>query len=180
MFANVDEADIGLIRQAQARNEQVRFEVDAYPDDEFTGVVTQVRMNPTTTQNVVTYPVVVEAPNPELKLMPGMTANLTFHVERREDVLRIPNSALRFYPKIEHVRKQDRDLLEGDDEQYETGNDEREASNRQTRHVWIVEDDLLNAVEVTTGVSDGKYTELMTGEIEKGSELVTGIRPKGP
>jgi len=73
VFASVDEADIGLIREAKDRGQKVHFTVDAYPDDLFEGTIHQIRMNPTTTQNVVTYPVVVEAPNPELKLLPGIS-----------------------------------------------------------------------------------------------------------
>ncbi|HID78079.1 MAG TPA: efflux RND transporter periplasmic adaptor subunit, partial [Planctomycetaceae bacterium] len=98
VYASVDEADIGLIRRAADRNEKVEFTVDAYPDDLFEGSIHQVRINPTETQNVVTYPVVVKAPNRDRKLLPGMTANLSFHIETRKNVLKIPNAALRFYP----------------------------------------------------------------------------------
>ena len=83
VYASVDEADIGLIRDAQKNEHEVTFTVDAYPDDLFTGKIFQVRVNPTTTQNVVTYTVVVVAPNPERKLLPGMTANLSFQIEKR-------------------------------------------------------------------------------------------------
>ena len=103
VFASVDEADIGLIRDAQLRKQPVRFTVDAYPDDLFEGEIEQVRISSTTTQNVVTYPVVVAAPNPELKLLPGMTASLSFLINRKTDVLRISNAALRFYPDIKQV-----------------------------------------------------------------------------
>jgi len=187
VFASVDEADIGLIREAQQRQQKVQFTVDAYPDDLFEGVIYQVRMNPTTTQNVVTYPVVVEAPNPELKLLPGMTANLSFEIDKREDVVKIPNAALRFFPKAEHVREADRKLLEGGGEDNESNEDDAEAgrrSARQTaeanqkrnrRHVWIVDGELLKAVEIVTGLSDYKWTELVSGKIEAGQKLVTGV-----
>ena len=99
VFASVDEADIGLIRDAQESGQPVRFTVDAYPDDLFEGKIFQIRKSSTTTQNVVTYPVVVSAPNPDLKLLPGMTASISFQVARdATNVLRIPNAALRFYP----------------------------------------------------------------------------------
>ena len=113
IHALVDEADIGLIRQAQQEQKKVIFTVDAYLDDLFEGVVEEVRLSSTTTQNVVTYPVIVAAPNPDLKLLPGMTANISFQVEERQEVIKIPNAALRFYPKPEQVREEDRQLLEG-------------------------------------------------------------------
>ena len=84
VYASVDEADIGLIRDAQKREQPVTFSVDAYPKDSFTGRIAQVRLNPTTVSNVVTYTVIVEAPNGDLKLLPGMTANLVFQIEKRE------------------------------------------------------------------------------------------------
>ena len=113
VFASVDEADIGLIRDAQKHNQPVTFSVDAYPKDSFTGRIFQVRLNPATVSNVVTYTVVVEAANGELKLLPGMTANLTFQIEKRSDVLTVPNAALRFHPKPEQVRKSDLAIVEG-------------------------------------------------------------------
>src|SRR5204862_3634511 len=98
VFASVDESDIGMIREAKDKKLPVRFTVDAYPDDLFTGTIFQIRQNSTTIQNVVTYPGVVSAPNPDLKLVAGMTASLSFQVGAAKDVLRIPNAALRFYP----------------------------------------------------------------------------------
>src|SRR5262249_2807146 len=88
VYASVDEADIGQIRGAQERNKGVKFTVDAYPKELFEGSIHQVRKNSTTTQNVVTYPVVVKARNPDLKLMPGMTANISFQIEAKDDVVR--------------------------------------------------------------------------------------------
>ncbi|HWP99590.1 MAG TPA: efflux RND transporter periplasmic adaptor subunit, partial [Vicinamibacterales bacterium] len=95
--ASIDEADVGRIRPGQ----RVRFRVDAYPTEEFTGTVLQVRLNPTVVQNVVTYAAVIDVPNPELKLKPGMTANVTIEIARRAGVLRVPNMALRFRPTQE-------------------------------------------------------------------------------
>jgi HlyD family secretion protein len=92
--ASIDETDVGRMRPGQ----HVTFRVDAYPTETFHGSVKQVRLNPTTVQNVVTYSTVIDVPNPELKLKPGMTANVTIEVARRENVLRIPNAALRFRP----------------------------------------------------------------------------------
>ena len=97
LFASVDEADIGLIREAAESEKPVQFTVDAYPDDLFVGKVVQIRLSPVVMQNVVTYPVVVSAENREQKLMPGMTASLSFQTGRRDKCLRIPNAALRFF-----------------------------------------------------------------------------------
>ena len=97
VLASLDESDVGRIRPGQA----VRFRVDAFPTDEFTGNVTQVRLQPTTVQNVVTYQTVIDVPNPGLKLKPGMTANVNIEIARRDDVIRVPNGALRFRPTAE-------------------------------------------------------------------------------
>jgi HlyD family secretion protein len=201
VLASVDEADIGLIREAERTGQPVYFSVDAYPNDLFEGKIVETRMTPTSQQNVVTYPVVVLADNPELepvpgktddtpqyKLLPGMTADLSFHVQKQEGVLKVPNAALRFYPKPNFVRPEDRKLLEGD--QQETDTDGAESSidarsatqrvddyrSRTRRHVWVIEDDLLRAVEVTTGLSDYKYTEIVSGELDEEQEVVTGVK----
>lgn len=97
VIASLDESDVGRIRPGQ----QVRFRVDAFPNEEFLGSVTQVRLQPTTVQNVVTYATVIDVPNPELKLKPGMTANVNVEIARRNNVVRVPNSALRFRPTNE-------------------------------------------------------------------------------
>jgi HlyD family secretion protein len=191
VYAQVDEADIGLIRGAKERNQPVQFTVDAYPNDLFRGEIYQIRLNPQTVQNVVTYTVVVEAPNSELKLIPGITANLSFQIEKHTSVLRIPNAALRFYPRPEQVHEQYRKLLEGtqlDEQAKELASAEAsrrsatqkvEASrNRNRRHVWVIEGDLLAAIEVFTGISDNQYTELSSGDLKEGMKLVTGVRPK--
>jgi HlyD family secretion protein len=189
VFASVDEADIGQIRAAQRTGQPVRFTVDAYPDDLFTGVVFQIRQNSTTNQNVVTYPVVVSAPNADLKLVSGMTASLSFQVGAAKDVLRIPNAALRFYPTREQVRPEDRKLLEiaatavPDDQDRSDTNlsaqDKAEMRRRRNRrHVWVVEGEFLRAVEVVTGLTDSKNTELTSGELSDGDKLVTGVQPK--
>src|SRR5688572_9808639 len=97
VLASLDESDVGRIRPGQ----HVRFRVDAFPTEEFTGNVTQVRLQPTTVQNVVTYQTVIDVPNPELKLKPGMTANVNIEIARRANVIRVPNGALRFRPTAE-------------------------------------------------------------------------------
>ncbi len=184
VFASVDEADIGLIRNAKDCDALVEFTVDAYPDDLFTGKIDEIRFNPTTVQNVVTYPVVVKAPNPGLKLLPGMTANISFQIEKRADVLKVPNAALRFYPERDAVREEDRKLLEGggDDDETDSEIDNRSAAEeakarkeRNRRHVWIIEGELLRAVAIETGISDSQFTELVAGELKMGQKLVTGV-----
>ena len=111
--ALIDEADIGLIRDSKDSNQPVFFSVDAYPEKVFTGAkVQQIRLSFTTTQNVVTYPVIVSTPNPDLKLLPGMTANLTFQISLLEDILKVPNAALRYFPEKTLVRDEDQKLLE--------------------------------------------------------------------
>lgn len=193
VFASVDEADIGVIRAAQEQKNPVLFTVDAYPDDLFEGKIHQIRMNPLTLQNVVTYTIVVEAPNPELKLLPGMTAKLSFQIARHEGVVKIPNAALRFYPKPEQVRPEDRAVLEGSEEpssgEEATENLESQRSateraaarkDRNRRHVWIAEGDFLKAVPVVIGLSDSKHTEMVSGPLVEKQELVTGIKPKTP
>jgi len=190
IFASVDETDIGLIRSAKRRGEPVRFTVDAYPDDLFAGEIEQIRISSTTTQNVVTYPVVVAAPNPDLKLLPGMTASLSFQIEEKTAVLKIPNDAFWFYPTPEQVRPEDRKILEGtktpaeeDDGRGEVGlsaTEKAEARRRRNRrHVWVVADEYVKAVEVVTGLSDNRHTELVSGRLDAGQELVAGIKPKG-
>jgi HlyD family secretion protein len=183
VFASVDEADIGLIRDAQVRERPVQFTVDAYPDELFEGKIFQVRASSTTTQNVVTYPVVVSTPNADLKLLPGMTASLSFEIDRKQDVLKVPNAALRFYPAREQVRPEHRKVLDGvDSETEEAGETGLPATEKATahrdrnrRHVWVVDGEYLKPIEVTTGLSDYTYSELVSGELTEGQKLVTGI-----
>lgn len=189
VYASVDEADIGLIRVAEKHGRPVHFTVDAYPDDLFEGKIEEVRFSSTELQNVVTYPVIVATANPDLKLLPGMTASISFRVEERLDVVKIPNAALRFYPQKKHVRKEDQKLLEGTDWETENKTDEPDVmlsaeekaearKSRNKRHVWVAEGTLLKAVAVVTGLSDSKFTELVSGDIAVDTKLVTGINPK--
>jgi HlyD family secretion protein len=143
---NVDEADIGKVKVAQ----EVEFTVDAYPDLIFKGKVWQVRSAPITVQNVVTYDVVIQVDNPELKLKPGMTANVSIIVSTKKDVLKIPNAALRFKPSEK----------------------ESAASEKKGRGVWILEKDKPKRIPVSLGISDGSYTEIVSGEIREGQELI--------
>ena len=144
--SSVAEADIGKIQVGQP----VEFTVDAYPDSPFQGKVSEIRNAPINVQNVVTYDVVVKVENPELKLKPGMTANVSIIVSSKKDVLRISNTALRFRPPTE---KKDVTAKKG-----------------KGSGVWVLEDKKPKRIAITTGISDGTYTELLSGEIREGQE----------
>lgn len=189
IYASVDEADIGMIRQAQDDGQVVRFTVDAYPDELFDqGKIVQVRLSSTEEQNVITYPVIVETPNIDLKLLPGMTASLSFQINKRENVLKVPNAALRFYPPKERVHPEDRYILDGVEDQKQTvadtarmmsADEKSEASKaKNDRFVWVSDGKFLRAKKVRSGVSDNRYTELTQGELTDGEELVVGEKPK--
>jgi HlyD family secretion protein len=188
VYASVDEADIGLIRDAKERDQPVSFTVDAYPNDIFEGKIWQIRLNPTTVQNVVTFTVVVEAANLELKLLPDMTVNLSFQIERRTGVLTVPNSAFRLKLKPEQVNPRDRAILEemkpdGQPSQ-KTGAAENSEENRgakQTlrdsnkKYVWVVDGEFLSAVQVEVGLSDKTASEIVSGNLKEGQEVVIGL-----
>ena len=189
IYASVDEADIGMIRKAQVDGQVVRFTVDAYPEELFDqGKIVQVRLSSTEEQNVITYPVIVETPNTDLKLLPGMTANLSFQIKRREGVIRVPNAALRFYPPREKVHPDDRKIIDGVDEQKQmvtdtakqmSADEKAEATRAQNlRHVWVAEGNFLRGKPVRTGISDNRYTELIEGDLAENVDLVVGEKPK--
>jgi len=189
IYASVDEADIGMIRKAKDDGQVVRFTVDAYPEELFDqGKIVQVRLSSTEEQNVITYPVIVETPNLDLKLLPGMTANLSFQIKKRDNILRVPNAALRFYPPREKVHPDDRYIIDGVDEQRQIvtdtakqmSADEKAAATRaqNLRHVWIAEGNFLRGKPVMTGISDNRFTELIEGNLSEGEDLVVGEKPK--
>jgi HlyD family secretion protein len=183
VYASVDEADIGQIRAAQEQNRRVTFTVDAYPEDVFTGKIFQVRKSATTTQNVVTYPVVIEAPNPELKLMPGMTASVSFQIDVRSNVTRVPMAAIRFVPPDRLIRPEDKKYVEAKarkdpkeaEEKLSAERRAEQARERTKRVVWVAEGDKVVAIPITIGLQDGQYAELVTGDVGPGMELVTGV-----
>ena len=153
VVANVDEADIGGVKEG----DRVTFTVDAYPDDTFKGTVKQVRLEATTTNNVVTYEVVISAPNTDLKLKPGLTANVTIYTQERSGVLAVANKALRFTPTKETV-----------------GKDMKIVDCKGKNKVWTLSDKTLTAHSVTIGQTDGVHTEIIKG-IKKGQKIVTEI-----
>jgi len=150
---SVDEADIGKVKSGQ----DVSFNVDAYPDTIFTGKVAVVRNAPITVSNVVTYDVVINVNNSELKLKPGMTANVSITIETHPDVLRIPNAALRFKPS--NVK--------------EISEKTQGKQGAKGTKVWLLENGKPSPVRVTTGLSDGNYTEIIEGQIQSGQEIIT-------
>ncbi len=189
IYASVDEADIGLIRKSQANDCTVAFVVDAYPDEIFTGKIEQIRFRSSHVQNVVTYPVIVTTENPDLKLMPGMTANLVFASEQVSDSLLVPNSALRFFPEKQWVPVEDQHLLGSSDHsqsekpatQSTTTNTQKVLGinpTRRQRHVWVLDGSQLKAIEVRTGLSDHRFTQVESTDLAKDSQLVIGIDDK--
>ena len=151
VIADIDEADIGGVKEGQ----RVSFTVDAFPDDKFEGAVTQVRQQATTSSNVVTYEVVISAPNNDLKLKPGLTANVTIFTMEKDNILALPSKALRFTPNEA--------LLKGD---------QQIADVEAPAKVWTLEGNTFKAHRVETGVSNGMMTEIVSGGKEGTESLV--------
>ena len=157
VIADIDEADIGGVKEGQ----RVSFTVDAFPDDHFEGQVTQVRQQATTESNVVTYEVVISAPNKDLKLKPGLTANVTIYTLEKNDVLAAPAKALRFQPNEAFLQKGETiDDCEGD------------------HKVWTKEGTVFKAHKVEIGTTNGIMTEI-TGGIKEGTEVLTDFNISG-
>lgn len=157
VVADVDEADIGDVKEG----ERVSFTVDAYPNDTFEGEVKQVRQEATTTNNVVTYEVVISAPNADLKLKPGLTANVTIYTAERKGVLSVPSKALRFTPQKETVGKMK--IVD--------------AANAKNK-VWTIEGNSIVAHKVNIGMTDGTNTQIVGG-ISEGTKVITGLNVMG-
>ena len=177
------EADIGKIREGQ----KVRFTVDAFPDRNFTGEVQQIRLNPTTTQNVVTYNVRVSLENPDHILLPGMTAYVNIGVAQRKDVLLVPNAALRFKPAEADEAAADKGgektgATAGPGSSPRNGNagdgkgrgKKREGNNGR---VYVVEGRTIKPVQVQIGITDNRNTEVLGGELKPGDTVVIGDAP---
>ena len=177
------EADIGKIREGQ----KVRFTVDAFPDRNFTGEVQQIRLNPTTTQNVVTYNVRVSLENPDHILLPGMTAYVNIGVAQRKDVLLVPNAALRFKPAEADEAAADKGgekpaAATGPGGAPRNGNagdgkgrgKKREGNNGR---VYVVEGRTIKPVQVQIGITDNRNTEVLGGELKPGDTVVIGDAP---
>ncbi|HEV7238516.1 MAG TPA: efflux RND transporter periplasmic adaptor subunit [Thermoanaerobaculia bacterium] len=188
--ADVDQSDIGRVKVGQI----ARFNVDAYPDEEFRGRISQIRYNAQVNQNVVTYPVILEVENPEGRLRPKMTANVTIDVDTVRDVMRVPNAALRFKPPQQ----------EGDDKGSKasggTGGDasqrmarsgqgggpagaasqlprgRRGATAAKTQTVYLLgAEKKLTPVEIRTGITDGRFTQVVSGTLKEGDTVIVGL-----
>ena len=172
---NVSEADVGRVRPGM----KVTFTVDAYPEQQFEGKVRQVRDAAQTIQNVVTYDAVIDVDNPDLRLKPGMTTNITFPWAERENVLRLPNSALRFRPDLDSFAKAGPRPPPGPFGPAAGGDARRTPAvavpqaKPGERLVWRVRDGLPEPVSVRTGLSDGTWTELLSGVLQDGEPLIT-------
>ena len=158
VIADVDEADIGEVEEGQ----RVTFTVDAFPDDTFNGLVTQVRQQATTESNVVTYEVVISAPNDDLKLKPGLTANVVIFTMELNGVLTIPNKALHFKPS---------EVMLGDGETI--------TDCEAAKKVWVKEGSNIKAIAVETGVTNGTLTQVTKG-LSKGTKVITEVVSDGP
>lgn len=158
VVADVDEADIGDVKVG----ERVTFTVDAYPDNTFSGMVKQVRQEATTTNNVVTYSVVISAPNADLKLKPGLTATVTIYTQENKGVLSVPSKALRFTPEKETVG----------------GMKIKDIANAKNK-VWTIEGNTVVAHRVNIGMTDGSHTQVLSG-IRRGTKVITGVSSVTP
>ena len=158
VIADVDEADIGGVKEGQ----RVTFTVDAFPDDTFSGEVTQVRKEATTESNVVTYEVVISAPNKDQKLLPGLTANVTVFTAERKDVLKLPSKALRFTPNQALLKP-----------------DQRVEDAPAKEKVWTFDGRTFRAVAIETGLNGGAEVEVTRG-VKEGDEVVISFELGGP
>jgi HlyD family secretion protein len=188
--ASIDESDIGRIAAGQA----VTFRVDAYPTQTFRGTVSQVRLEPKTDQNVVSYTTMIDVPNEDLKLKPGMTANVTVQIEMNENVLRVPNAALRFRPAGQEAGGRGQGA-EGSQAPGAAGSQVRPTAtsgsgntprtfgagggDRNFARVFVLRDGQFVPVRVRTGVSDGAMTAIVDGDLKEGDQVVTGMAQPG-
>ena len=197
--ASIDESDIGRIAPGQA----VAFRVDAYPTQTFHGMVSQVRLEPKTEQNVVSYTTMIDVPNEDLKLKPGMTANVTVQIAMNENVLRVPNAALRFRAaeqvaggsqvrgfagaqvRTEFAASQVRTGFAGSQVGGTSGQGNGPsapgtvAGERNFGRVFVLRNGELVPVRVRTGVTDGAMTAIVDGELKEGDQVVTGMSQQG-
>jgi HlyD family secretion protein len=168
--ASVDEADIGQV----ALNQKVIFTVDAYPDLNFSGKVSQIRLQPSVVSNVVNYMVIIEVPNPDLKLMPGMTANITFQVHSKKNVLIVPAKALTFTPPS--ATKESAGAHQKKNDTSGTGNLRPYGLSHD--RLWILSGDSIRQVQVKPGLSNGSMVEV-EGNIREGDQVITAMTSAG-
>jgi len=182
IWASVNEADIGQIKEGQ----HVTFTVDAFSGETFHGVVSQIRLNATMNQNVVTYTVTVATDNSSKRLKPYMTANLQFHVQQRPNALKVPNAALRWTPQTQQVAPEARQAFITAQRLKNpppgTAPPPADAAKKE-RHdhgnLWVVDGDYVKPVKVRVGLSDGNMTEIMTDQVKESDQVVIGEVHKG-
>jgi HlyD family secretion protein len=175
---SVAEADVGKLTPGM----EATFVVDAFPDERFKGSIRQIRNAPQTQQNVVTYDAVLDVNNPDLKLRPGMTANVTVVYADRQDVLRVPNAALRFRPPPEMLAALGRtsgapQRVAGRDGS--RGTAQAAGGGGNGRSLWVLREGRPAPAQVTVGVSDGTFTEVVSGPLQAGDAVVTGVESTG-
>ncbi|GET25165.1 efflux RND transporter periplasmic adaptor subunit [Prolixibacter sp. NT017] len=184
--ANVDEADIGQVRDGQ----RVEFTVDAYPDMKFAGTVTEIRLEPVTTNNVVTFTVIISAPNPDKKLLPGMTASATIFVKESNDALKVPVQALLFKPDPKLMQAYMSQLPENDrprkaamaiepnkGKTLSPSGEKQDENGQKEQHVWVKDGVMLHPVTVKTGINDGTDVQILSG-LKKGEKVVLSMSEK--
>ena len=175
------EADIGNIKVGQS----VKFNVDAFPNRSFDGVVKQLRLNPTVTSNVVTYNVVVSVDNPEQILLPGMTAYVSIMVARHDNVLLAPNAALRFKPKLDENQSgepQAESATPTDGQRTSGQNSGKKKAGQEDvsrGKVYVIIDGKLTPIRVNVGISDGRYTEVSSNQLNANQKVVVGENQAG-
>jgi len=178
LWASVNEADIGQIHSDQT----AKFTVDVYPRKTFNGVVSQIRLNATMTQNVVTYTVVVNTDNSDGLLLPYLTANVQFEIAHRDNALLVPTAALRWRPQPAQVVPDARDAFIQSTRRREVakeggqggGAKKHDRSKRELPSVWVEEDGFVRPVSVQTGLSDGTRMEVVSGDLKEGTRIVVG------
>lgn len=201
--ASVDEGDIGNVKVG----EPVTFTVDAYPNSVFHGKVTQIRLQPSTVQNVVEYTVIIDVPNPDMKLLPGMTANLTIQVAEAKDVLKAPTTALRFMPPAQYLAELRKAIPDSVRERLRRrfqhfrdqnggggfagqggqafgqaggqGYQDRDLTPGSYFMVWVLDGKQIKPVRVQIGLSDGTSTQV-SGDLKPGEPVVVGMLSNGP
>lgn len=171
VLVQVNEADIGHVKPGEA----VRFTSDAFPGEHFVGQVRKVRLNATQTQNVVTYTVEIVTDNAELKLLPYLTANVTFTLDRKDQVLTVPNAALRWAPSGASAGRSRSPAASGPAAGgAPSGNRSREKSADVGPRVWVLQGGVPTSIRVKAGISDGEVTEITTDELGDGDEIILG------
>jgi HlyD family secretion protein len=177
--ASVAEADIGRITEGM----NVSFTVDAHRTERFRGKVEQIRLSPTTVQNVVTYTVMIGAENPQNKLLPGMTANMSFDIAQYKDILKVPNAALRFTPPPEATtaaaKPAEAPAADPAAPKPEAGQGKPRGERRKESRVWVQSPAGPVAVPITADATDGSWTRLAAGNLTEGQEVIVGVIMEG-